>query len=301
MNAIRVQHPLPQLVFHDLPDRHVYRRPDFFDINGAWRRPLMFANVPAVVSVHLDGTIGVEPQSDLPPRYRHEVLSTVNRVLQPVEMPAGALRLLPPRLRRQFREMSPLVQIRSESLFEAVTKAVLRQVIRAAHATQLTDRFISELGQQVNLPSGQHCLFPTPEQVLQLTLPQLRRLGVGFKARTLAAVAEAFLLDSFTYAPGDSIAALLIRLRAISGVGRWSAGVAVSDFLGCWSEYPVDDLAVRTWAKHLWPEVAWPANPELFDAEWRIRTRGHTGAITFYLLTLGCYQSANARAVPAVA
>ena len=283
---------LESLAFHESPARRAYIRPDFFDSEGCWNRTILLDGTESVLTVHPSGRVSVLTARGRSPGTG--VLTAVTTLLRPFHMPKAALALLPRSLATEFEGMSPLIHIASPTLFEAIIKAVLRQVIRAAHATQLIDRFISSFGHPLaTTADSRHYLFPTPDQVARVADSRLRELGIGFKAKTIAAVSRAFadLPDSFGI--GESPEVLMEGLQAIPGVGRWSAGVAVTEFLGTWSAYPIDDLAVRTWAKALWPRVKWPADSEAFARVWIRKTKGHTDVITFYLLTLGLYKSGN--------
>jgi 3-methyladenine DNA glycosylase/8-oxoguanine DNA glycosylase len=74
-------------------------------------------------------------------------------------------------------------------------------------------------------------------------------------------------------------------LTSIKGIGRWTVHVALCDWLADWSYYPFEDLTVRTWAGKLWHGVQWPQDDRQFAALWQEINGGHTGIITFYLLS----------------
>lgn len=283
---------LESLAFHESPSRRAYIRPDFFDSEGRWNRSILLEGEESVLAVHPSGRVSVLTAGGR--THRTGVPSAVSALLRPIHMPEAALELLPGSLAAEFERMSPLIHIASPTLFEALIKAVLRQVIRAAHATQLIDRFISSFGHALpTTAESRHYLFPTPDQVAQVADTRLRELGVGFKAKTIAAVVRTFAELPDSYGISESPEVLMEKLQTIPGVGRWSAGVALTEFLGAWSVYPIDDLAVRTWAKVLWPRVKWPSDSDAFAREWIRKTNGHTDVITFYLLTLGLYKSGN--------
>lgn len=176
----------------------------------------------------------------------------------------------PPALAAVYRDTA-VVRLATPTVWEAVAAAVVRQVIRADQARILYQRLLDARG-----------AFPAPGEVLRLGESHFRTLGMGFKAKTLVRVAQAFADDRFS--EELSAEALLSELQHTPGVGPWTARVACSDHLNAWDVYPMSDLAVRTWASRL-TTVAWPTGPDEFERRWRSRTAPHTAAATAHLLS----------------
>lgn len=107
--------------------------------------------------------------------------------------------------------------------FEIAMRAVIGQQVSIAAARRLNSRLAERCG--VSLPggggAGLHRLFPTAEQV---AAADLSAFGMpGARIATLKAVAEAALADPGLLARGASVEETVARLRAIKGVGDWTA------------------------------------------------------------------------------
>jgi AraC family transcriptional regulator of adaptative response / DNA-3-methyladenine glycosylase II len=106
--------------------------------------------------------------------------------------------------------------------FEVAMRAVLGQQVTVAFATRLAGRLAETCGERVvtSEPALTH-VFPTPERVASA---DLGALGVPrARARTLCALAEAAAKDPQLLCAGRGLEAAVERLRAIPGVGEWTA------------------------------------------------------------------------------
>jgi AraC family transcriptional regulator of adaptative response / DNA-3-methyladenine glycosylase II len=105
--------------------------------------------------------------------------------------------------------------------FELAVRAVLGQQVSVAAARQLGERLVRLCGTPVLLGPALTRLFPSPAQVAGA---DLSRLGVPrARASTLAALAQAALADPRLFEPGSSIEDTVAKLRAVRGVGAWTA------------------------------------------------------------------------------
>jgi len=130
--------------------------------------------------------------------------------------------------------------------FEAALRVVLGQQVTVRAATTVAGRLADALGEPVETPfSALRRLSPTPGAVAAAGEDRLAALGMpGARARTLLALAHAvdaggLLLDR--HAGGDA----LERLRALPGVGDWTAQVVAMRALADPDAFPAGDLAVR--------------------------------------------------------
>jgi len=187
---------------------------------------------------------------------------------------------IPAPIRRNLARLDGLQRLGAGSYWEALATAVIRQVIRAGQAR----RVWHQLAAALTNPGERAGRFPTAERFLAATDAELADAGLGFKTRTLHAVAEACRSEQQVWDRLDPVA-LHDAWLGLPGIGPWSAGAAIADLRNAWQLYPHDDLAVRTWAGRAFPEVAIPTDPRPFLRLWTDWAGGALGTLT--VLTLG--------------
>lgn len=175
--------------------------------------------------------------------------------------------------------------------FELAVRAVLGQQITVSAATRLAGRLVEAYGQplpaELAEPGLTH-LFPAPERLVGadiavLGMPRAR----GYAVERLAAAA---LADRGLFAPYGDLDAQVARLKALPGIGEWTAQYIALRELREPDAFPHGDVALvralerlggqrpsfaelavraerwRPWrayaALHLWAADAVPARPE---------------------------------------
>lgn len=192
---------------------------------------------------------------------------------------------VPQKLRQALDAQGPVQRLRTPDLWEALATAIIRQVIRADQARKMFARFCLAHGTQ--LP-GFPAVFPRPHTVLALHETAFTELGMAFKRRPLIAAAEAYLEFGHKWIglpPED----LRVEVQAVPRIGPWTAGAAVADITNDFSLYPYGDLAVRTWATRVAPDIDWPTDEATFAAWWRsfAQTSRQLSTLTVLTLALG--------------
>jgi AraC family transcriptional regulator of adaptative response / DNA-3-methyladenine glycosylase II len=130
--------------------------------------------------------------------------------------------------------------------FEGAVRTVLGQQVSVAAARTLTQRLVVRFGAPVATPfAALTHAFPTPEVLAGADTDALGRLGVvGARVRALQALATAVAegrLDLGRAAPLD---ATLAALRALPGVGEWTAQMIAMRVLGWPDAWPANDAAL---------------------------------------------------------
>ncbi|MFE7114713.1 hypothetical protein ACFU99_04735 [Streptomyces sp. NPDC057654] len=174
-------------------------------------------------------------------------------------------------------------------LWDAITTAILRQVVRAEQARRVYRAWCQEHGPTVPAPAGRLSLCPDPDTVLGLSEEQFAATGTAFHRTALRAAARAYREHHRTW---ERLSAddLVKALQEVPRIGPWTAAAAAADYTGDFAVYPHGDLAVRTWARRADPEHPFPDGERAFSAYWRRlanedRTRLH--ALTLFTLTWG--------------
>ncbi|MFE7589349.1 hypothetical protein ACFU6K_08100 [Kitasatospora sp. NPDC057512] len=211
--------------------------------------------------------------------------------------PASLPGTVPAALLTGLRSLGPSVRVANPWLWDAITTAVLRQVVRADQASRLYRGWCATHGTE--LPGTDPTLHtaPTPETVLALTDEQFAAVGTTFHRTALRAAAGAYQEHRTRWEQLDA-PALAAALVTVPRIGPWTAAAAAADFTGDFSVYPHADLAVRTWAARIAPDHPWPAADKpkrteaLFGAHWH-RLAGHEPrhlhTLTLSTLTWGAH------------
>ncbi|MGW0824584.1 hypothetical protein [Streptomyces sp. NPDC002845] len=171
----------------------------------------------------------------------------------PARLPAAA----PAALTDGLNELGATQRLVNPSLWDAITTAVLRQVVRADQARKLYRTWCSTYGTTVNGPFATLAVSPTADEVLALADQQFTDVGAKFHRPTLQAAATHYERHHAEWEQMDA-GDLVPALTRIPRIGPWTAAAAAADFTGDFSVYPHDDLAVRTWAAKIAPAYPWP-------------------------------------------
>src|SRR5262245_29001039 len=109
--------------------------------------------------------------------------------------------------------------------FEMAVRAILGQQVTVAAATTVAGRFAAAFGDAIAPPfASLTTLFPTAATVAELPPSRIARLGMpGARARTVVALARAVDDGRIVLAPSADVDATLEALRALPGVGDWTA------------------------------------------------------------------------------
>jgi DNA-3-methyladenine glycosylase II len=133
------------------------------------------------------------------------------------------------------------------SLWEALVTAVLCQQVNLRFAYDIRREMALALGRRARIAGTSHVAFPSPEAVAGLTPARLRRFRLSRnKAVAIRGLARAFADGSLDEA---ALAALpdeeaIETLMGFSGVGRWTAEIALLRGLGRTDIFPAGDLGV---------------------------------------------------------
>ena len=109
--------------------------------------------------------------------------------------------------------------------FEVAVRAILGQQVTVAAARTVAGRFAAALGDPVDTPfDGLTTMFPTAARVADTPVGLIARLGMpGVRARSVVALARSVTDGGLMLMPNTDIDATLERLRALPGVGEWTA------------------------------------------------------------------------------
>lgn len=130
--------------------------------------------------------------------------------------------------------------------FETAVRAILGQQVSVKAATTLAGRFVAALGEPLDTPfSGLTHLSPTPERVACTPKQTLVALGIlESRASAILALAQAVHEGGLTLEPSATPDQTLTRLRALPGIGEWTAQYVGMRALAWPDAFPHTDLGV---------------------------------------------------------
>ncbi|MEV6423126.1 hypothetical protein [Streptomyces sp. NPDC051662] len=168
---------------------------------------------------------------------------------------------VPAELKAGLDGLGPTQRLANPWLWDAITTAILRQVVRAEQARKLYRAWCRTFGTTVPSPMGELSVAPTAAQVLELDDERFTDVGAKFHRSVLQAAATHYERRSIHWQRMDSHD-LVVALTSVPRIGPWTAAAAAADYTGDFSIYPHDDLAVRTWAAQIAPAHAWPGRKD---------------------------------------
>jgi len=130
--------------------------------------------------------------------------------------------------------------------FETAVRAILGQQVSVAGASTLAGRLAAELGDPVSTPyESLTTLFPAAATVAEVPPAHIAKLGMPLaRARTLAALARAVADGKVSLVPNADVDATLAALRALPGIGEWTAQYVAMRALSWPDAFPHTDLGV---------------------------------------------------------
>jgi len=130
--------------------------------------------------------------------------------------------------------------------FEVAVRAILGQQVTVAAARTIAGRFAAAFGDPLATPfESLSKIFPTAERVAELPYGRIARLGLpGARARSVVALARAVADGDLDLTPNADIDATLEKLRALPGVGEWTAQYIAMRSLAWPDAFPHTDLGV---------------------------------------------------------
>jgi len=184
-----------------------------------------------------------------------------------------------------------LVPEAADAPFRHLVRAITHQQLNGVAAGTIFRRLVALFAPDPSLHPGQPAqprdadAFPTPAQLLAMPDTALR--GAGYSASKIAALKDlaaraldGTVPDTATLLPLDD-EAIVERLTAVRGIGRWTVEMLLMFQLGRPDVLPIDDFGVRNGFRLAYGLRALPAPKAL--AIWGARWAPHRSAAAWYL------------------
>jgi AraC family transcriptional regulator, regulatory protein of adaptative response / DNA-3-methyladenine glycosylase II len=127
--------------------------------------------------------------------------------------------------------------------FELAIRAIIGQQVSVAGARTIAGRLVARAGDRLERPVGDVvAVFPRPEQV---ALADLSSIGMpGARARSIVGFAAAVAEDPSLLEPSGDLDAIAGRLKALPGIGEWTAQYIALRGLRQPDAFPASDLGI---------------------------------------------------------
>ena len=130
--------------------------------------------------------------------------------------------------------------------FEMAVRAVLGQQISVQAATTLSGRFAAAFGEAIATPFASLTrLTPTPERVAAVEIEEIIALGIiRARANTILGLARAVHSGAIILEPGSNVEQTIVNLKALPGIGEWTAQYIAMRALAHPDAFPHTDLGI---------------------------------------------------------
>jgi len=129
--------------------------------------------------------------------------------------------------------------------FEVAVRAIVGQQVSVAAARTICGRIAEAFGDPVETPFALGRTFPDASRVAAVPHGRIASLGMpGARARTIVGVARAIAGGELDLSPNADLDETLAKLRALPGVGEWTAQYLAMRALAWPDAFPHTDLGV---------------------------------------------------------
>lgn len=159
-----------------------------------------------------------------------------------------------PFLKTLWEEFPGLRIARGWDSFEVAVGTILGQVVSVEQGARLIGDLVRSYGEKVTHPlSGEQTfLFPSPQMLAEASLAEIKTTGARKKA--IRALSQAVLEKKISFSEGQNTSDLKEQLRALPGIGEWSAEYICLRGLGDTNAFPKTDLILNR-ALHMHPSI----------------------------------------------
>lgn len=239
-----------------------YRPPLDWDTLLHFLERRLFGGVEAVVAsaylrtVSMGGRAGwirVRPSSrrhalsvEISPELARTIPAVLSRVRKLFDLGAEPERIVQ-RLGKLAASCPGLRLPGSFDAYEVAIRAVLGQQISVKAATTIAGRFAQAFGEPVDAPFPElRLLMPTAQRVAKASPAAMMKIGVtSARAHTLLGVSRAMARNPSLLEPGADVEAAILRLKALPGIGEWTAQYLAMRAFSWPDAFPATDLGIR--------------------------------------------------------
>ena len=132
--------------------------------------------------------------------------------------------------------------------FELAVRAILGQQVSVAAATRLAGRLVAAFGtpltpEEQSAEPGLTHLFPTPEQLVEAEISLVLNMPRA-RGRAIQGLATAMRATPDLFAPGGRLDETVGRLKALPGIGEWTAHYVAMRAMAQADAFPAGDVGL---------------------------------------------------------
>ena len=175
-----------------------------------------------------------------------------------------------PNLWKVVRQVNGLKPVLSQSPFEALIKAVIRQLIRADAARRTVAMLVMRFGEKRTIRGEDYYGFPSPQNLSKASKSQLMSCRAGYKWKLIKKISSDVASGNldFNELAGSRSEEVGSRLMEYKGIGYWTSGIFIYDGLRRLNAYPIRDISLRRAVSLLYfrtKPISWRKVESFFD------------------------------------
>ena len=158
----------------------------------------------------------------------------------------------------------------SQDPFEALIKAVIRQLVRAEIARRSISLLVLRFGNKQIVEGNNYYGFPSPEVLSRASKDQLVECNIGYKWKLIKKLSCDVVsgdLDLFDLEKlGDE--EVIERLIEYKGIGYWTSRIFLYDGLKRLDSYPIHDISLKKALSRIYFQgktISWTEVEKFFD------------------------------------
>ena len=143
------------------------------------------------------------------------------------------------------------------TVFEHIVKSIIQQQISIRVAFSITNKMVTKFSEKIETEGTIYYDFPTPKQLSEATLEEIRHCGVSWKkAEYIKGIADKTIKGEFDPESlrSRSNEKVVETLKKFRGVGTWTAEMVLATGLKRGATVPAGDLGVRRTFTKLYSE-----------------------------------------------
>lgn len=143
------------------------------------------------------------------------------------------------------------------TVFETIIKSIIQQQISIRVAFSITNKMVTKFSEKIETEGTIYYDFPTPKQLSEATLEEIRHCGVSWKkAEYIKGIADKTIKGEFDPESlrSRSNEKVVETLKKFRGVGTWTAEMVLATGLKRGATVPAGDLGVRRTFTKLYSE-----------------------------------------------
>jgi DNA-3-methyladenine glycosylase II len=153
------------------------------------------------------------------------------------------------------------------TVFEALVDSIIEQQISLIAAHSMQKKLIRAFGDRLELDGETYYAYPTPEKLASVSVDKIRACGLSGKKseyiKDISMMVAAGTLDLDKFESYDDIDEIRGELKAIRGIGAWTAEMTMIRGLHKMDSIPADDIGLQAKISHFYGKAGRVSSDEL--------------------------------------